>query len=110
MRGETVIVKTPFEVGRDEHNNPILDMATEQVENVLIAPQEGELVGGSTRPFSHYLRYTLYFPKEFQGDLEGGMVCVRGSWFDVVGSPDYWDPEVCPTDWNRTVYVGVTHG
>lgn len=110
MRGETVLIKTPQKVGVDDHNNAILDMVTSEVENVLIAPQEGELVGGSTRPFSHYLMYTLYFPKEFSGDLENGLVCVRGKWLEVIGAPDYWDPEVCPTDWNMTVYVGVAHG
>lgn len=110
MRGETVQYKTPEVQGYDGHNNAVVEMVQGEIDNVLVAPQEGESVGGSNRPHAYYLRYTLYFPKTFDKNLEGGQVCVRGEWLDVIGSPDYWNPETCPTDWNRTVYVGVTHG
>lgn len=108
MRGELILIKTPVEIGRDEHNNPVYSMETESLDNVLVAPQEAEVLGGSTRPEGMYVKYTLYFPKVYTGDLEKALVCVRGQWLEVIGDPDIWDP--CPTDWNRVVYVGGTHG
>lgn len=110
MIGEQVIVKLPSEVGRDEHNNPVISMEPKECENVLVAPTESEVIGGSTRPEGAYVRYSLCFPKTWTESLEGCLICVRGEWLDVIGAPDYYDPKVCPTDWNRMVYVGVTHG
>lgn len=108
MKGETVQVKIPSISGYDAHNNAIYSTETVEIDNVLIGPLSSTELSGSTRPDGWDIRYNLYFPKTFEGSLEGAEVCVRGQWLKVYGAPDYYLGG--PTDWNRTVEVGITHG
>lgn len=110
MKGEKVVIERPYVVGQDGHNNVITDTLLIDLENVLVAPQEGGELSGSIRPNGVMVRYTLYFPKTYQEPLEGCRIRIRGQWLKVIGSPDVFNPDLCPTDWNRVVYVGDTHG
>lgn len=110
MRGERVVIERSHVVGQDAHHNAVFDTVLDELDNVLVAPQEGNELSGSTRPSGIYIRYTLYFPKTYLKSLEGCRIRIRGEWLNVIGAPDYFDPDQCPTDWNRVVYVGVTHG
>lgn len=110
MQGETVIVKQVYEYISDAHNNQVPRYQELEVENVLVAPQQSDSLIDSTRPHGWYVKYTLYFPKTWQEPLEGSRIQVRGQWFDVLGDPDCFDLDDCPTSWNRVVNVGVAHG
>lgn len=110
MTGETVTITQRSEVGRDGFNNPIFEDTETDVENVLVAPATGDDVIESVRPEGSEVKYTLYFPKTFVGKLENERVKVRGDWLDVIGCPDCFDLNNCPTDWNMVVKVGVFHG
>lgn len=98
------------EVGKDRFNNPIEEDQQDLVGNVLVAP--GELADNidSVRPNGTYATYTLMFPKTYKGELENCDVMVRGGRYAVIGHPDRFADENCPTEWNMTVRVGATHG
>lgn len=110
MRGETVIVETKSLAGRDSFNAPLYSTEQAEVENVLCAPTVSDDVIDSNRPDGAEVKYTLYFPKTFDGSLEGCRVNVRGQWLSVIGSPDHFDLKTCPTDWWMVVKVGAIHG
>lgn len=107
--GETVTVVTHVETGTDRHGAKVTEPVETPVENVLVAP--GALSDlGEDRPDGVEVKYTLQFPKTFAGTLEGADVIVRGEPCPVIGHPDAYNAAWCPTQWNRTVEVGGTHG
>lgn len=110
MRGERVTVIRRVESGRDRFNDPIVDDLEETVDDVLVAP--GELADNidSVRPDGTYATYTLMFPKTYAGQLESCDIMVRGNRYGVIGHPDRFAEDNCPTRWNMTVRVGATHG
>lgn len=111
MKGETVVVSTRVQSGKDMFGNAIYELDSLEVDNVLVAPGEVDDVIESTRPEGSEIHYTLYFPKTFEWlGLENAEIEVRGESFKVIGRPNYWNPDVCPTDWNMVVKVGTTHG
>lgn len=110
MIGETVVVLDRKQVGVDGFNNPIWEDEPVNVANVLVAPVDGEDNIATTRPEGTRVRYTLYFPKTFEDELEGLKIIVRGEQLRVIGKPDHYDPVNCPTKWWQVVKVGVLHG
>lgn len=81
------------------------------VENVLIAPGTAldrqaadELAAlGATSAF------TLHFPREFEGDLEGERLVVRGEVYRVLGCPKPYTLANNITPWNMPVEVAALH-
>lgn len=110
MNGETIVISKRTETGRDAFNNPVFTEEETPVDNVLVAPGAAADVIDAVRLEGVEVNYTLYFPKTFTGDLECEKVKVRGEWLDVIGHPDRYADEVCPTEWNMVVMVGTTHG
>lgn len=110
MVGETVVVETRSAVGTDNYKSPIYETSESEVSNVLVAPADTDDVFGNTRPDGAQIKYTLYFPKTFDGDLEGCRIKVRDEWLSVIGHPDHFDKKVCPTKWWMVVRVGGIHG
>lgn len=110
MIGEIVKVITFEETGRDAFNAPVRSPVVEEVSNVLVAPGDATDHIESMRPDGTDVRYTLYVPKTFSGELEGANVEVRGEQLHVIGKPDHFDPVNCPTDWWMVAKVGVLHG
>lgn len=109
MTGETVRVRTYQTVGADPYGAPITEPTEAEVPDVLVAPgPQADL--GEERPEGVEVRYTLYLPKAFSGDLEGAEIEVRGEWLAVVGHPAPFDDAVCPTRWHMACEVGGTHG
>lgn len=107
MRGELVTVIYRDVESSDPYGGPIVTERREDVDNVLVAP--GALADlGEDRPEGADVRYTLYFPKAFTGQLEGSKVEVRGEAWEVIGHPDRFSP--CPTEWDMVCEVGGTHG
>lgn len=112
MKGETVIVVRSVEVGRDPANNPITEESESAVEDVLVAPGPLADAHESNRPKGVEVRYTLHFPKTYDGgDLTGASIKVRGEDpLAVVGSPRTYTTENTPTRWNMPVEVGRVDG
>lgn len=110
MRGETVIVDIKSPSGRDAFNALTYEPQQIEVSNVLCAPASSDDVLDSNRPDGAEVRYTLYFPKTFEQQLENTRVNVRGEWLNVIGSPNHFDASVCPTDWWMVAKVGIVHG
>lgn len=110
MRGETVRVGTRSIAGRDAHGNAVYERVFADVDNVLVAPGATSENKGTTRPDGVWVAYTLYFPKTFAGSLRGATVVVRGTAYEVLGDPGYFDPALCPTDWNMAVEVRGNDG
>lgn len=107
--GETVTVRVYEKTGRDAYGAAVKEPKEEAVANVLVAPGATADLG-EDRPEGVEIAYTLYFPKAYTGDLENADISVRGEWFSVSGSPKCYEPGFCPTEWNRSVEVEVTHG
>lgn len=110
MKGETVTVKTFDENGTDPFGAPIKKEKLETVENVIIQPGACSDVVESNRPSGSSVKYTLHFPKTFDGDLEGAEIEVRGNWYEVVGRPDHYTLENTPGEWWMPVEVGRING
>lgn len=110
MKGETVTVKTFTGTGTDPFGAPIEAEETQTVDNVLVQPGACADVVESNRPSGVSVKYTLHFPKTFEGDLEGAEVEVRGNWYKVIGRPDHYTLENTPTDWWMPVEVGTVNG
>lgn len=107
LSGERVTVVHRELAGTDGYRAPVYREREEAVDGVLVAPgAQADL--GADRPEGVQVRYTLYFPRTFEGSLEGAAVEVRGERLEVIGHPDRYEP--CPTDWNMVCEVGGTHG
>lgn len=110
MMGETVLVEDKAEVDKDPFGKPIVESTFREVDNVLVAPGDTDDVTDSNRPDGAEVKYTLYFPKTFDEHLENRRIQVRGETLDVIGAPDHFDANNCPTDWWMVVKVGTVHG
>jgi len=109
IRGEEVAVVRPVVVV-DELGEPAgAGEALESVPDVVVAPGATEDLDAS-RPEGVSVAYTLCFPKDYQGDLKGCSVEVRGERFRVVGDPQRYTPENTPGKWNLTVEVERVDG
>lgn len=99
MTGETVLVD-----------------GTDPVENVLVASAGYNQVPVTkaeiNRPEGPVADYTLYFPIEYNEDLTGRKITVRGYECDVLGQPDHERPrQVFGTwfgNWDMVVYANRT--
>lgn len=107
--GETVTVITHEQTGQDDYGAPVTEAVAASVANVLVQPGSSNDLG-EERPEGVEVLYTLQFPKAYTGELEGADIVVRGETCRVIGHPDAYDATFCPTEWNRTVEVGGTHG
>jgi hypothetical protein len=110
IHGETVILETKEETGKDGLNNPVWTTSEAVVPNVLVVPGPRADLIESNRPDGKIVKYTLHFPKTFTGDLKGCRVKVRGKWCLVVGAPDRYTPENTPGEWNMPAEVEATDG
>ena len=112
MRGEQVKIEYKIETGKDEYNSPIFEPEYVFVNNVLVAPGDVDQAAQPlNRPEGVDVRYTLFFPKTFDGEfLERQRILVRGKWLRVIGYPDRYDDVNCPTEWNMTVKVSDYDG
>ena len=84
-----------------------------RVENVLVNPSTTTYDRTDEgHPEAIECDLTLHFPREFDEDLRGAIVSVRGTDYDVVGAPvRYTDanlPPGCP--WNLTAKVARRDG
>lgn len=119
ITGETVTVIREVEVGRDGYNKPITEEQLEDVDNVLVQPGSREDVAGgvsygtargSIRTDGTRVKYTLHFPKTFDKDLRLCDIVVRGTRCHVIGEPDHYILENCPTQWWMPCEVTAVHG
>lgn len=98
MRGQTVTVLRPVEVGRDALNAPVVEWVDETVKNVLAAPVSTSDMAAD-RPSGHESRLRLHFPRGYGACLRGCRVEALGHLWEVVGDP-LAIPE-SPLPWNR---------
>lgn len=116
MKGELVILKYHDDKsGTDPFNNDIYELISKNVDNVLVQPGIPENDIESNRPEGVVIKYTLQFPKDFVYGVDteifrGAIITVRGKDYKVVGSPDCFDSENCPTEWCMPVYVEDSDG
>ena len=110
LAGESVVVITRTETGRDRGNSPIWSESETVVDDVLVEPRDGGDVVESNRPDGTEVAYLLHFPKTHTASLRGCRVRVRGRELHVVGDPDGYQPELTPGPWNRQVRVGRRDG
>jgi hypothetical protein len=117
IAGETVHVRLRTLVGHDRLGDEVWSHGEEpadvRVENVLVNP--GTTTYDRTdegHPEAIECGLTLHFPREFDEDLRGAIVSVRGTDYEVVGTPvRYTDenlPPGCP--WNLTAKVARRDG
>ena len=100
MRGRTVTVLRPVEVGRDAFNAVVVDWAPEAVSNVLFASVSTADLG-EERPNGEESRLRLRFPSAYTATLRGCGVEALGKLWAVVGDP-LQIPD-SPLPWDREV-------
>lgn len=96
MRGETVLVDGV------------------PVGNVLVEPGFKKDANEVSLPLGAVAYYTLRFPSDYAGPVEGAKVTVRGLELDSIGYADHWDAarvfDEWTNPWDMTVVVGRTLG
>jgi hypothetical protein len=116
MTGERVtIIYKGQQTGEDELRADIEEEISCEVDNVLVQPGSGQDNKESVRPDGVEILYTLMFPKLFVYGVSAEIfrdatVIVRDQACKVVGSPDYFAAENCPTDWAISVDVRRVEG
>ena len=110
--GEIVMVRTKTKTGTDSHNNAAYTYTDAAVYNVLIAPGPRSDLAETNRPDASHVKYTLYFPSAFSGNLEGCEVKLRGKWYKVIGAPDRYSPalKLATRTHNLIAEVEAFHG
>lgn len=112
IHGETVTVRYPAVVGKDDLNEDVVEWKDEVVDNVLVAPTVGQDLIAALRPDGTRSVMTLYFPKGYTRRLRGCMVVVRDydKPFEVVGDPHPYDDRMTPGQWDQPVQVKDVEG
>lgn len=110
LKGETVLVQTRTKTGVDAFNSPIYTTSEVSVANVLVSPSTPADNISAMHPEGVRVKYMLHFPKSYTGNLQGLKIRVRGSLYDVIGSPDHYTLENTPGEWWLPVEVGDTSG
>lgn len=110
INGETVTVIRRNASGYDAFHSPITNEVRETVSDVLVVPGVCSEINDSMRPNGVLVKYTLHFPKTYQGSLESCSIEVRGEKLDVIGNPERFTSSNTPGKWNMPVEVGGVHG
>ena len=123
---KTVRVWTRSQTGTDPMGEPVYSWSYVDVAGVLVAEGASSDDGGGgevadLRPDGIRVRYTLAFPKGYDGpSLRGARVTLLDPMYGMDVSADGWRsalavsgdprPQVRPTRWDLRAYVGVTDG
>lgn len=104
ISGETVYVyeRTGEQVA-DPFGFSAHDTTRVAVDNVLVHPFKTADELGSNRPDGISVDLVLHFPKSYTGDLRGLVIEVRGVDYDVIGSPERYENNNTPGNWNMSV-------
>ena len=113
ISGEIAHVQLRTLAGRDRLGDEVWSYRQITLENVLVNPSTTTYDRTDEgHPEAIECDLTLHFPREFDEDLRGATVSVRGTDYDVVGTPvRYTDanlPPGCP--WNLTAKVARHDG
>lgn len=109
IRGETVVVERPTEVGRNSRNEPRFEWTPEDVDNVLVFPGPLADVADAARPAGVRVEWSLYWPKTYTKSLAGCRVRIRGGEpVTIIGDPHEYIQ--APGRWNRPSEAGRTDG
>jgi hypothetical protein len=111
IKGETVVVEIPAPSGIDGYNATAFGQpGLQSVDNVLVVPGAPLDLNESNRPDAAKVKFTLHFPKNYQGGLEGCHILVRGERLKVVGAPAPYTEAATPGGWSMPVLGGGVHG
>lgn len=112
ISGETIKLLTPrFDsTSKDGFNADSVIYDETEIKNVLVAPADTSDVDASNRPYGTSIKYNLYFPKTFSGELRNCDVVVRGERLSVIGEPSIYTDKNVPLKWNAHCMCGVVHG
>lgn len=111
---ETVVIKHKSWDGTsyDEDGQPLYTTSTESVSGVLVSPGDPSDVNADARPDGKYVNYTIYMPKSWSGkltDIES--ITVRGGKpLPILGYPDRYNNEICPTIWDCEIHLQGSEG
>ena len=101
IRGTDVKLTRRSVASRDDMGEPVYDTTTTTVGNVLWHESTTNDMDESTRMFGVTCDLSLDFPKDYADSLEGCIATVNGKDYRILGDPQGYMPENCPTPWNR---------
>lgn len=93
----------------DDIGEPTAAAETRQTVRCIVCPGSTSDLGAE-RPNGVRIAYTLHFPKDYEGDLRGCSVEVRGEAFRVVGDPQRTTDAATPGNYNMAVEVTRADG
>ena len=93
----------------DDIGEPTAAAETRETVRCIVRPGSTSDLGAE-RPNGVRTAYTLHFPKDYEGDLRGCRVIVRGEPFCVVGDPQRTTDAATPGNYNMAVEVTRADG
>lgn len=105
FRGITVALTVRTQTGEDPFHAPIWEKATQDVENVLVAPATAEEILDTLNLYGKRAVYNLYIPKGDGHDWEDTEVKFFGKTFRTIGPVTEYVQGLVPGAWNRRVQV-----
>ena len=105
MRGISVRLYEPVQIGLDNFNNPIYDENEVVVENVLVGQPSTDDITNSLSLYGKKLDYVLGIPKGDLHNWENARVEFFGKSFRAFGDIIEGIEENIPTRWHKQVRV-----
>lgn len=107
IKGITIILYEPTQVGTDGFGQPIYSESPVQVDNVLVTPASSQEILDSINLYGRKAVYTMAIPKGDTHTWENKHVSFFGKDFKVFGIPLEGIECDIPLDWNKKVTVEV---
>lgn len=105
MKGITITLYEPTQIGTDAFKRPVYTEIPVEVENVLVAPVDDQEIIQTLNLTGKRARYILGIPKGDAHTWENRRVAFWGEEFRVIGHPTEGIEALLPLDWNKKVKV-----
>lgn len=108
IKGETVTVRLLTGEARDPLGAIKNEYEDVTVDNVLFAPSEFYDTANDefdVNGTGYKNTYDVYFPKEFDRNIHGAIVVIRGIEYQVIGNPQTYIEANVPGSWNMRAKV-----
>lgn len=100
----------PVESGFDDMGEPITEYVEEHIDGVIWQRSENSSLDEGERPNGVEDTLIVHLPKTYTASVKACLVEIEGNRYECQGDPIGYMEELCPTPWNRPVYVKKVEG